>query len=292
MAISKAMQDMLDTIKDEAARKLLQAQLEENPAVREHFEGNLRQSDYDRQMNANKTELERLKGLEETAKKWETWAKDNVPKHEKLISDMAARDKELEELRAKAGSGGGGNNGGGGNGEFTGMTAEEIKKSIQAEMSSKGYVSKADMDAALKAVAEAERKEFMEKTFPSTMAWQTAMIELQFQHRDEFKKPLDPLAFSKFLVEKKIADPKQGYEQFVGEDRQKMREEKLKEEWEKDFRSKNNLPGTGAPPAPEMGPLEMRMKGKPPVEIPEGTQPGDGRMASLAAQELRAEGRS
>jgi len=288
MAISKAMQDMLDTIKDEAARKLLQAQLEENPAVREHFEGNLRQSDYDRQMNANKAELERLKGLEAKAKDWQDWAKDNVPKHEKVVLTLAEKEKELEELRAKV-NGNGGN--GGGNGEYSGMSADEIMKKVNAEMASKGYISKADMETAIKAVAETERKQFMENTFPSTMAWQNAMIEIQFQHRDEFGKPLDPLAFSKYLVDQKIADPKRGYDLFVAEDRQKQRDTKLKEEWEKDFRSKNNIPGTGAPPAPEMGPLQLRLQGKPPVEIPEGTQPGDGRMASLAAQELRTEGR-
>ena len=133
----------------------------------------------------------------------------------------------------------------------------------------------------------------MEQTFPSTMAWQNTMIDLQFQHRDEFKKPLDPLTFSKFLVDKKIADPRQGYELFVAEDRQKVREEKLKDDWEKDFRSKNNFPGAGAPPAPELGPLQIRLQGgKVPVEIPEGTVPGDGRMSSLAAQELRAEGKT
>jgi len=290
MALSKAMEEMLSTMKDEKAREVFRAQLEADPAVREHFEGNLRQSDYDRQMNANKTELESLRALNAKAKEWEKWANENVPKHEKLVVDMAAKDKELEELRAKANSGAGAGGNGDGS-EYKGLSADEIMKKVNAEIASKGFISKADMETAIKAVAESERKQFMEQTFPSTMAWQNAMIDIQFQHRDEFKKPLDPLAFSKFLVDKKIADPKQGYDLFVAEDRQKMRDEKLKAEWETEFRSKNNIPGTGAPPAPEMGPLELRLKGKPPVEIPEGTMPGDGRMASLAAQELRTEGK-
>jgi hypothetical protein len=292
MALSKAMEEMLSTMKDEKAREVFRVQLEADPAVRDHFEGNLRQSDYDRQMNANKAEVERLKGLEETAKKWEKWAADNVPKHEKLVTDMAAREAELAELKAKQGGGGNGNNGGDNNNrDYTGLTSEEIIKKVNAEIASKGFISKSDLEASLKAAAEAERKSFMETTFPSTMAWQNAMIELQFQHRDEFKKPLDPLAFSKFLVEKKISDPKQGYEMFVAEDRGKLHEARLREEIEKDLRSKMGLPGTGAPPAPEMGPLQLRLQGKPPVDIPEGTSPGDGRMASLAAQELRTEGK-
>lgn len=290
MALSKSMEEMLSTMKDEKAREVFRAQLEADPAVREHFEGNLRQADYDRQMNANKTEFERLKALEETAKKWDTWAKENVPKHEKLVTDFAAKEKELEEAKAKAAAAGGGNNGGGGE-EYKGLNADEIMKKVNAEIASKGYISKADMDTAIKAMADDRQKQFMEQTFPSTMAWTNAMIELQFQHRDEFKKPLDPLAFSKFLVEKKIADPKQGYELFVGEDRSKIHEAKLREEIEKDLRSKMGIPGTGAVPAPEMGPLQLRLQGKPPVDIPEGTMPGDGRMASLAAQELRSEGK-
>jgi hypothetical protein len=289
VALSKEMEEMLATMKDEKAREIFRVQLESDPAVREHFEGNLRQSDYDRQLNANKTEFERLKGLETKAKEWQDWAKVNVPKHEQAVTALAEKERELAELKAKNNGGAGG--GAGGGEEFKGMSADEIMKKVNAEIASKGFISKSDMEAAVKAAADAERKQFVEKTFPSTMAWQSAMIDLKFQHRDEFSKPLDDVAFSKFLVEKNIADPKQGYELFVAQDRQTAREAKLKEDWEKDFRSKNNLPGTGAPPAPEIGPLQMRLQNKPPVEIPEGTVPGDGRMASLAAQELRAEGK-
>lgn len=295
MALSKAMEDMLATMKDEKAREVFRAQLEADPAIREHFEGNLRQSDYDRQMNASKTELETLRGLQAKAKEWETWAKENVPKHEKLVLDSAAKDREIEELKAKAGGAGGnggGGNGGAGGGGYEGLSEAEIIKKVETQIATKGYVSKTEMETAMKAIADERQKQFLETTFPSTMAWQNSMIELQFQHRDEFKKPLDPLAFSKFLVEKKIADPKQGYELFVSEDRQKIRETTLRDEIEKDIRSKMGLPGTGALPAPELGPLQARLQGKPPVEIPDGTVPGDGRMASLAAQELRTEGRS
>ena len=105
MALSKAMQEMLDTIKDETARKAFQAQLEDNLAVREHFEGNLRQSDYDRQMNANKSEVERLKGLEEKALQWKKWAEENMPRHEAVLKTLAEKDAELADLKAKAAAG-------------------------------------------------------------------------------------------------------------------------------------------------------------------------------------------
>ena len=283
MAISKAMEELLATIKDEAARAVFRAQLESNAEVAAHFEGNLRQSDYDRQMNANKAEVERLKALEETARKWQDWAKDNVPKHEKAVAELRAKEAELEALK---------NNGGGGDNN-AGLTEAQILEKVNKELAAKGYMSKADLDTALKAAADAREKDFLEKTFPSTMAWQSTMNDLQWVHRDEFKTPLDTVALSKFMVEKKINDPRQAFDLFVAEPRMKAREEKLTEDWEKDFRSKNNLPGTGAAPAPEMGPLEMRLKNvKMPVEIPDGTSPGDGRLASMAAQELRAEGKT
>jgi hypothetical protein len=286
MALSKAMEEMLATMKDEKVREVFRAQLEADPAVREHFEGNLRQADYDRNMNANKTELERLKGLEESAKKWEKWATENVPKHEKALTELAAKDKELEDLRTKAG------NAGNNNGNEGVLTEAQILEKLNKELATKGYVSQAQLDAAIKAAADAREKTFMEKTFPSTVAWSSTLNDLQWQHRDEFKAPLDTVAFSKFLVEKNIADPRQGYDMFVSEPRGKLHEAKLREEIEKDIRSKLNLPGTGAPPAPEIGPLQARLQGaKPPVEIPAEVQPGDGRLAAMAAAELRTEGK-
>lgn len=291
MALSKAMEEMLSTMKDEKAREVFRVQLEADPTIREHFEGNLRQSDYDRQMNAGKTELERLKGLEMKAKEWQDWAKDNVPKHEKVVQTLAEKEKELAELKAKAGNNGGGGGGNGGSGGYEGLSETEILKKVEAEIATKGYISKADMEVAVKAMADERQKQFMENAFPSALAWQNSMIEVQFQHRDEFGKPLNPLEFSKYLVENKISDPKRGYDSYVSAERDKAKEAKMRTEIEADVRSKFNLPGTGAPPAPEMGPLESRLKGKPPVDIPDGTAPGDGRMASLAAQELRAEGK-
>ena len=295
--LSKAMEEMLATMKDAAAREVFRKQLEEDPAVREHFEGNLRQSDYDRQMNANKAEVERLKALEADSKKWQDWAKSNVPIHEKLLADHKKLEEEAAELRAKAAKGGEGGGDGGGHIDTEGLTSAQIIEKVNQEIAKRGFLSKADLDAALgaavKAEAETQKKDFLEKTFPSTAAWMTTMNDLQWQHRDEFKSPLDTAAFSKFMVDKGIADPKRAYVEYTSEARDKVKEAKMREEIEKDIRSKFNLPGSGAPPAPEVGPLEARLRGaKPPVEIPEGINPGDGHLASMAAQELRAEGKS
>lgn len=300
--LTKAMDEMLATIKDESAREILRKQLEGNDSVHEHFLGNMRQSDYDRNMNAQKADVENLRRQAAEAQtkaeegmKWKKWAIDdkNVEKHETLLTDYAKLQKDKEALEAKnGGAGGAGGGSGAGAGEYAGMTETQILEKINGALSGRGFMTKPELDAAIKAAADARAKEFLDNTFSPTAAWMTTMNELQFKHRDEFSgKPLDTKGLSKFMVDNKIPNLEQAYDRYVSEDRSKLHEERLRKEIETDMRSKLGLPGTGSIAAPEIGPLQARLQGKPPVDIPDGTVAGDGRMASMAAQELRQEGK-
>jgi hypothetical protein len=115
------------------------------------------------------------------------------------------------------------------------------------------------------------------------------MNELQFRNRDEFGKALDTAAFSKFLTDNKLTDdPLKGYEQFTSAARTEKSNAKLVEETrkkaEEEFNSKHNLPGSGATPSSELGPIQAR-------QLNANKQDESRPAWVLASEALRAEGK-
>jgi hypothetical protein len=288
MALSKAMEEMLATITDEADRKVLQEKFEKYEPIQKRFEGNLRQEDYDKKMNESKKTVETL---ESTAKKWQEWADRNVPKHENLLKSYEEEQKkrqavEEEVAKLKAGSGGSG-----GNGNVT-VDEKELMKKVNEEVEKRGYVSKTDMEAIVKAeavkLAEEKTKELTETTLPAWANFNAQVTDAQLQYRDEFGKHLDRKAFIKYINDEKIPDVPKAYERFVEADRAKIKEAKMREDIEKDVRSKLSIPGTGAVPTPEMGAMQLMLDRNKGVKVPD--MPAE-LGAAAAAAELRAEGK-
>jgi hypothetical protein len=290
MALSKAVLEMLATITDENDRKEMQAKFEKyETVIQGRFDGNLRQEDYDRKMNESKKTVETL---EATAKKWQEWADRNVPKHENLLKSYEEEQKKrqaVEEEVAKLKASGGGS--GGGNGNVT-VDEQELLKKVNAEVEKRGYVSKADMEAIVKAeavkLAEEKTKELTETTLPAWANFNAQVTDAQLQYRDEFGKHLDRKAFIKYINDEKIPDVPKAYERFVEADRAKIKEAKMREEIEKDVRSKLSIPGTGAVPTPELGAMQLMLDRNKGVKVPD--MPAE-LGAAAAAAELRAEGK-
>jgi hypothetical protein len=300
MALSKAVLEMLATIGDEEDRKILTAQFEKYEPIQERFAGNLRQSDYDRQMNESKKAVEEAVAR---AKRWQDWADENKPKHETLLTQWKATrerneaiEKELKEANEKLAKAG---TGGGAGGEDV-ISKQELEQAVEQRLAGRNYVSKEELanivkqetDKIADARTEAFTKEFNTKTMPSMLHWVQQGVQLQFRHRDEFGQPLDEQKFAKFMVDSKIDDQNRAYEQYTAEARKEKETKALRDEIEKDVRSKLNLPGTGASPTPELGAVEAMRQGR--KDAPpnlDSMVPGTGALAAAAAAELRQEGK-
>jgi hypothetical protein len=241
---------------------------------------------------------------QDSAKKWNDWAAANVPKHNDLIKnfdELKVKHQELEEkwkiaevAAAKAGDG-------------MPVDTTELLKRVDEVISARGYVNKAEMqkiydeeakkmiNETVTAQASQMRDNFYKTDIPNFMSFMTTMNDLQFRHRDEFKENLDPKAFSKFMVDEKIEDPAKAYERFTSEKRsanEKVKmEAEIRDKVEKDWASKHNLPGSGASPSPELGPVQLARMNKI-SHIPANAEAGDSHeLAYAAAAELRAEGK-
>lgn len=296
MALNKALTELLDQIKDANDRATMQAQFEKYDFFQPRFEAGLRQEDYDRNMNKLKqdreTEQTLVEGYKKSAEEWKTWAANNVPKHTDLLknyTELETKYKSLEDeksalvLAAASGSGEGENK----------VDPKVLLAQVNAEIEKRGFVPKSDMQALVAAetdkMVKAERESFYKTTVPALYNEFATMNDLQFKHRDEFGEKLNPQEFSKFRSEKGINDPNDAYSQFTAEKRQAKLvseiEKTTREKVEREWASKINLPGSGAPSAPELGPVQERVMGhKSGLNL---EKPG----YLEAAEALRAEGR-
>jgi len=279
MAINKVLEDLLKQITDEGERAATRSNFEKYPFLQAKFEDGLRQEDYDRNLNKVKADRQAeealVKGYQEERDKWKEWAKDNVPKYNEMVTNYAEQEKKvklLEEEKAAlvlaqaSGVDANGNK----------LDPKELLKQVDEQISKRGYVPKNKEELTSLIVAEAkkisdiavqaERDAFFKTTVPSVMNELATMNNLQFKHRDEFGEMLDPLKFAEFRTEKKLVDINDAYDRFTSEKREAKKAEKMekdiREKVEKEFNSKFNLPGSGAPPANEFGPLQERALGK------------------------------
>jgi hypothetical protein len=295
----KPVEELLALITDENERKSMREGFEKWDFLQKAVEGNLRQQDYDKKMNEAKVEVEKY---QQQAKKWDEWATENVPKHDKLLkmyNDLETKSKTLEEEKALAVAAAAKAAGEGG----TPVDTAALLKQVDDIIAKRGYVSTADVqkiadaeatklvDAKLKTVQDA----FFKQTVPGVMAEILNMNKLQFNHMKEFNgDTFDTEKFDAFRAEKKIMDLNEAYDRFVSEARTKASTDKLTKEItekvEKEYATKHNLPGSGVPAAPELGPLQINRLGKAPT-LPADTELGDNRAAYAAASELRNEGK-
>jgi hypothetical protein len=279
VALNKALEELLAQVKDDGDQKALRERFEKYDFLQSRFEANLRQEDYDRNLNKIKQDREAeaalVKTYQEETSKWKDWAANNVPKYNSLLKEYDELDKKYKAteeektalvLAAAANPGEGKDK----------LDPKELLAQVDAQIAKRGYVppSKeelvnmiaAESKKLTESAIQAERDAFFKTTVPSVMNELASMNNLQFQHREEFGELIDPAAFAKFRGEKQITDINEAYKQFTSEKREAKKiavmEKEIRDKVEKEYASKMNLPGSGAPPANEFGPLQERALGK------------------------------
>jgi len=315
MAIPKDLEPLLegfteDEIKtfDSLLTKQQQLAKAKDPNAPTLTEGWLRQSDYDRNINKMKSDLGKAQELAEAREKWYA---ENKPIHDAALQharELESRAEELEthskdletqyaELQKKlseaeqrrAAEGG------------EPVDAAELERRVQDEIKKFGYVSRSDMDTIIqeqqKKLAEEEKllndrineaqKKLWEESFPLMANHSLDIAEIGWDHKAEFNENLDREAFTKFLVDNKITDFKDGYSRYVKPRRDEILFTKRVDEEVKQKISgmtvQGALPVQGAG-IPEKGALQVRL------EKERGT---DSTLAAAAqaAAELRSEGK-
>lgn len=268
-------------------------------------EGYLRQSDYDKNMNKSKAELEKALATE---KEWKQWAGDNLPIHEKLLKSSLEWDdqkkqleQQLTEARAARSAAGGDT-----------VDAAELARRVQEEVGKLGFASKSEMDTVIaqqsakmakeetaKEIAAANKR-FYEETLPASINFNMDAAEIAMQHMREFNgEPIDRTKFSEFMAERKISEPKKAYEEFVRPQRDKIaldaevakqvaaKEAELKQQY-----SGSSLAGGGGlPPGLQpKGAVQMKMEKDAEANAGQGASLAVKIAAQQAAAELRTEG--
>lgn len=274
----------------EAQRKIF----EKNPTL---AEGYLRQADYDRFMNKAKSDINTAN---EKSKKWEDWAKVNQPRHTELLKDYETSQNRVKELERavqdavkKAG------------GDMNDAERIALETKILEEVGKRGYVTPGDIEKiatdkateAANATVKTVADDFLTKTWPSALETQQEIMEISFDHQQEFGKPLrrdDRVKIATLMKEKNIPSVKDAYDQYVAAERESKRvndEVNKRLEDEKKKRGENNLPGV-TDAGLEAGHMQMRFNRTPEAKAtPTDYEIGDNTAASAAAAELRAEGR-
>jgi hypothetical protein len=295
MPLSAALEELLKTLPADVQAQQ-RAILEKHPSL---GEGWLRQSDYDRFMNANKSKIEKVDEVER-------WYNDNKPKFDTLKTNYAQleADKakwEAEKLKleadlqaasaaaaaAKAAEG-------------SNVDPQKIAEAVRTSLDGKiptstelaKLISEETKKQATSLFAEA-RKNFYEHDFKETASWITGMNDVMWRYRDEFGKTLDRVAFSKFMSDNKIVDPVEAYDRFTASDREEKkfqsRLEEEKKKWEAEHKPAEGIPGMTPPGG--MGHLQVRLNKhdeKDPL-FSKDFELGDNTAASEAAKEWRAE---
>lgn len=154
---------------------------------------------------------------------------------------------------------------------------------------------KARLDASDKALKDAQTETAIR--FDRGGLWILEVEQAAEKYRSEFGKPLDRAAFTKWMNENGQADPSKALAVFSAED--------VRVKWEKDkeveitARLKAEQSANGRMPYDngatmlEKGPLQRFINPTEAEKIPAGiTADGSGRLGSLAAAELRQEGKT
>ena len=286
MALRKEAEAVLDLIKDPQEREAQRRLFEQFPALQEAV---LAQSDYNRKQDELRTQKE---SFETDKGKWLNWYEGNKAQYEADMKAKAEADARVLELQNKLAAGGD-------------VTQDEMKTAIEAQvkaaLSGSGYISKADLDAAV--------KKAQDEATAQVRAHDAYLMEVNRagrRYEREFSgKEFDEHAFNKFVADGQYGTVQQAYDAYVAKDRADAAEaakkaeidaavKKATEEAEARVRaeitSKAGIPGANAYPETAPGPLQTYIA---PKEDPAKGDYTLGQMtaAKLAAQELRADGK-
>lgn len=296
MALSAEMEGLLTELEkvDPAGAKEQRAILDKFPKLQDGLKGGvMRQSDYDRNMNANKEKLAE-------ATKWTDWAKTNVPIHTQLQKDFAAKEEEIERLKAEveaksiaAAAAAGGNV----------ADADKITAAVKAALKEAGGMpTKTELAALIKGATDEQmkdaRKDFYEKEIPRNLAFVTAMTTAQNRYFRETGKDMDTAEFSKFMVDNGLSDPARAYDRFMEPTNRKKEidteAKRIADEEIAKFKKESGasgIPGSTGPQNP--GHLQIRLTEKKADDplFSQTIELGDNSAAMAAAAELRSEGK-
>jgi hypothetical protein len=298
MALSAELEALITELEkvDKTAAADQRALLEKHASLQKPMqEGVLRQTDYSRKLNEQKTQLEE-------ADKWKKWADKNFPIHEQLVKDYSAVEAERDRLRTentemeakiKAAVTSSGTNDDG----TKKIDEAELTKRVREQIAREGVpTTKAELSALIQAEAQklnqAATDKFFKETFPQSAAFITGLVDVQWKHRDEFGKPLDREKFAAFMTENKIADPATAYDRYVGDERRK-KEIDAEVQRRLDEVKKTNPDAFAGSSGPSQGHFQIRLnkKGEGDPLVPATAELGDGTLAMAAAAEMRGEGR-
>src|SRR5271156_101750 len=94
---NKPLQDLISQVSDEQDRKFFEEKFQKYNFFLDRFEGNLRQEDYDRNLNKVKSDRQAeealVKTYQEERDKWKEWAANNVPKYNEMGTNYAEQEK-------------------------------------------------------------------------------------------------------------------------------------------------------------------------------------------------------
>lgn len=285
--------NLIGFIQDEADRKSAISLLEKYEPLRA---GYLRQQDYDRNMDGWKA---KVKEADDKINIWQDWYNRNNPIFETTVQENERLKTENTDLQGKIKTATEhATPPTNGNGSGQPIDQVQLSNLVEERLKGRGYVSQAEVtkiaQEEAQKLANTAQDRFFKETLPASIEFQSTILDLQFQHRDEFGKPLDRGAFAKFMKENQMTDPVKAYEQFVSETRTAKHIKTEVDKQVKDELSKHNVPGTMAQPSPqELGPMQLKIgkKDLPEIVYDESIRPGDNRLAREAAAELRAEGK-
>lgn len=263
--------------------------------------GWLRQSDYDKKMNAGKEELKTKEDelakkegeVNDRSEKWSKWkedaekvVKDNVSAREGMEAKLTERDEKITELEDKIRSG---------NFE-AGEEGEMLKEltNLRSEVKELKNVA-ANGDAFTQEQAEKMLMEGGNRLAGNIYDNVFLLMDLNQGHSTEFKEPLDRDAFIKYATERKMVgsqeDFKNAYDLYVSDKRVDAKIEAARKDERTKIESKMQFPldNDGAASMGK-GPVETRLEqlGK---EADGGSALTTKQAAMAAAAELRKEGK-
>ena len=287
MLFRSALEELLKTLPAEVQAQQ-RAILEKHPAL---GEGWLRQSDYDRKMNEVKPKLEAYDSTMD-------WYKRTKPVHDQTVSDLREAQEKVTRLEAEvaakaaeaaaaAAASGGGN-----------VDAEKVAKAVMDNLG-KTFPTNAELSTLIatetKKQADSARDRFFKEDVPAALAFQTAMVDVQWKYRDEFGKSLNRAEFAKYMTDNKLSDPIEAYDKYTDKDRRTKELEtervKIREEEKKKLQSEF-VPGSTGPQG--TGHLQVRISEKKAGDplFGQDIELGDNSAAMAAAAELRSEGKA
>jgi len=289
MAINEHLETLISTLGSPEQQTQLRTLLEANPAL---GEGWMRQSDYSRRQDELRRQREEYEASMATERSsvaaWRQFHEGEAAREEQYKRELAARTQELEQLRAARAASG--NNGDDGDDHGN---SESVMDVVNKALSSRGYLTQADVDAKVSAAAKKFQEEYQAQrvadlTFTGAVGDQCRRFER------EFNKPLASVELVKFMAERGINDPAVAMDAYAAKDRETLLIEKIREEVRAEEKAKLSaarLPGANAAPDSMITARQRLEQGKSATPLPAGQTFGKGHLGEAIAARRAAEGK-